>query len=1300
MNLKLTIYTSPRVAMFLCLIASRAMGVNQPLFEDWRVVEFTTLSGLPSNHIHIITETEDGTPWVVTSGGLAWFDGYRWIPVPFHVMPEATRPILIGPTGSGSLAVIVNSILYVGNQTGFYPLPMDNVRAAVQLDSDSLIVLCDSSLYVYHVNRLYAEPASQASDIKGVYELVRTRGGSVWIKTTMGLYRLEGGQWIKKLHSIPNDYPLNCSVIAENEAGSGLLSIVFPFSMRGIWEWNNDGPLLMNTSEKGENVRTADIANDGAKILVYESGYISFLESGRWSQLEFEKPSPRRVGMVRFRKNGDLWLCSDGGLFLFKRSSQRWRIFGHEQPTPRNYINDILLAKDSTLWVATGNGVEVHERNGTIRHIEYINGFPLYVVTGLMQEESGPIWISSGSAFDGAFRWDGKRWQRFAAGTPLAGCRIHRIRKDRKGRLWFLAISGTKEHPDPRNPGAYVYDNGSFGRYSKESGLLSGYVYTFDEGPDGAFWFGTLDGLSRLRNGTWTHWTLRNGLHESRIFSLAVDRGNQVWFADRESGLGFVDTNDNVHYIGVKEGLPSGKVWEVKLDPEGRVWCTTPAGLGVMHNGTWSTIDRHLGLASEHLWPVLPLKNRVYIGSRKGLAILDLSQISTIRTRLFAEEPLVSNRSVLLRWTTSSFWGEIPSERIRTRYRINDGRWSPWSVYEDVMLSNVEPGTYAYEVQSVGLLGEITPHGITGTFRVAVPWYLHPLFVFPVGTLVLAFLSLSGYVFIRRKQQARLTEELRREHEHAQKLAELETMKSRFFANISHEFRTPLTLILGPLDQLRTGHFTEEKARHIADMAHRNAQKLLGLINQLLDLSKLEAGGMTLNASRGDLVHFLRGLVMAYQSMAENGNIHLGFVSEPEHVDMYFDKEKLETVFNNLLLNSFKVTSDGGKITVSVHLCSDIRFGFPSDQGSVEVVVRDTGIGISEENLSYIFNRFYQIHHPGVQASGGTGIGLALAKELVELHHGNIGVTSSVGKGTEFVVSLPLGRSHLKAEEIVEPAEISHHPEAVEPRVGSCHEALEHAHDLGKTIVLIVEDNADARQYIKENLPPAFHVVEAADGEEGVEKAREAIPDLIISDIMMPKKDGYEMCTILKNDEKTSHIPVILLTAKAGQQDKIDGLETGADDFIIKPFDAKELQVRVKNLIEIRRRLRDRFSKTIPLKPGEIAVTSLDDAFLKRVMQVVEEKMSDDKFSLEDFSRNVGMSRAQLHRKLTALTNHSPGEFVRYLRLHRAMEKLKCGAGSVSEIAYSVGFATPAYFAKCFHEQFGVSPSEVRRDSG
>jgi DNA-binding response OmpR family regulator len=353
--------------------------------------------------------------------------------------------------------------------------------------------------------------------------------------------------------------------------------------------------------------------------------------------------------------------------------------------------------------------------------------------------------------------------------------------------------------------------------------------------------------------------------------------------------------------------------------------------------------------------------------------------------------------------------------------------------------------------------------------------------------------------------------------------------------------------------------------------------------------------------------------------------------------------------------------------------------------------------------LPFIFDRFYQVDTSSTRQYEGTGIGLALAKELVELHRGSIHAASAEGQGSTFTVRLPLGKDHLAPEEILEISEqlsvITDQSPVASDQQPATSDQQPATSDEQPDLILLVEDHAEMRRFVRNELAPAYRVLEAGDGEAGWEQALETIPDLVISDVMMPKMNGYELCRRLKTDERTSHIPVILLTAKADQPDKLAGLETGADDYLSKPFDRQELAARVKNLIALRRKLRERFARHVTLKPSEVAVESRDEAFLQRALAVMEEQIANEEFTAEDFQRAVGMSKTQLHRKLKALVNQAPREFMRAFRLQRAAQLLKQGAGNVTEIAYMVGFSSQPYFTKCFQEEFGVTPKEYAKRS-
>jgi PAS domain S-box-containing protein len=541
--------------------------------------------------------------------------------------------------------------------------------------------------------------------------------------------------------------------------------------------------------------------------------------------------------------------------------------------------------------------------------------------------------------------------------------------------------------------------------------------------------------------------------------------------------------------------------------------------------------------------------------------------------------------------------------------------------------------------------------------------------------------------------------QLKISEEKNKKFEELDQMKSRFFANISHEFRSPLTLILGPSESIVT-ESNEEETRKKAGTIKRNANRLLGLINQLLDLSKLEAGKMKLEITKGNIVSFLKGITMSFESVAEEKDITLKAKASNDEIEMYFDKEKMIKIITNLLSNAIKFTQQGEMITVRI---AEIENNF------VEIKIRDTGMGLSEEELPHIFDRFYQADHSNTREHEGTGIGLALTKELVELHHGTISVDSKLGdpgligtRGTEFTIKLPLGKEHLSDDEIVEDKiilnEVKNQTEIA--IVDSSSQLFQNDSEVieDKNIILVVEDNAEVRDYIKDSLGKDYQIEEASNGEQGVRKAEQFIPDLIISDIMMPKMDGNELIRILKNDEKTSHIPIILLTAKSEQESRLEGLETGADDYLTKPFNTKELQVRINNLISMRRKLQKKYSKRdyVPVKRGKKKkLNNLDEKFISKVIEVIENHISEEEFNIEQFGKDVGMGRVQLHRKLKALTGKSASQYIKSVKLSRAKKMIEEGEGNISEIAFTVGFRTSSYFTRCFKKEYGYPPSDL-----
>ncbi|HEX8658513.1 MAG TPA: ATP-binding protein, partial [Hymenobacter sp.] len=534
------------------------------------------------------------------------------------------------------------------------------------------------------------------------------------------------------------------------------------------------------------------------------------------------------------------------------------------------------------------------------------------------------------------------------------------------------------------------------------------------------------------------------------------------------------------------------------------------------------------------------------------------------------------------------------------------------------------------------------------------------------------------------------TEEIRQQNEalaiqkaeitaQAEQLRALDEAKSRFLTNLTNEFRTPLTLLLGPTEQL-LAESEQPAVRHLATLVQRNAQHLLRLINQLLDLSKLEAGHLTLETVSADLVPFVRGLVSSFEPLAQQRGIVCTFEVPPNPLYLDFDPEKLEKVVYNLLSNALKFTPRGGHVLV--------RLAQPAE-AELEFTVRDTGRGIAPEHLPHVFNRFYQADNSDTREQEGTGIGLALAKELVELHGGTINLDSVLGRGTTVTVRLPVHHLTAPVALPLAPVELATDSQPISPNA-SITEPVQ---------VLIIEDNADVRAFVRTTLATHYQVLEAADGEVGVHLAQEQLPDLVLTDVMMPRLDGHGVCRALRQDERTSHIPVVMLTAKASLESKLEGLQTGADAYLPKPFHAAKLLATIANLLRSRQQLREAYQRGFTAPTG-LGLPSLDQAFVARIQQVVEQHLDDETFDVETLARAVALSRSQLHRKLKAVLNQAPGDFIRSVRLHRAHALLVGQVGTVAEVAYQVGYSNPANFATSFARHFGYAPSEANQKSG
>jgi len=613
-----------------------------------------------------------------------------------------------------------------------------------------------------------------------------------------------------------------------------------------------------------------------------------------------------------------------------------------------------------------------------------------------------------------------------------------------------------------------------------------------------------------------------------------------------------------------------------------------------------------------------------------------------------------------------------------------------------VSFRELDYGNYTFRVKGSNNGGIWNESGESLKFIIQTPIWLKLWAIIGYFTILFALIfSLVRIIYSRIK----IKDQLKFEHQELSRQMELSHLKSTFYTNVSHDLKTPLTLIVGPIEKW-LHNINNEDLKNDLKMIQKNSNRMLGLINQLFDLARIDSNEMTLHTQPVNIIPILKDLVVSFSSMAEEKEINLSFTASHNSIILNIDLNKFDNIITNLLHNAFKHTATNGKIAVSVflkHPEDDAKITNPD----VNIIVRDTGEGIPADQIEKIFDRFYQGKDSEYGYLEGTGLGLALVRELTEMHNGKVRVESKINRGSIFTLSFPLAdiqnadividskaNSELYSSTPKDFQPVSDKSDKIEIKQKSPHDAPH---------LLIVEDDAETRMFLRKCLENQYNICEARNGIEGLDMAGQIDPDLVISDIMMPEMDGCELCRKIKSDELTSHIPVILLTARATLEDKIEGLEMGADDYIFKPFDSLELMTRIQNLIIQRRKLRKIFHEEIIVQPSKVTVTPVDNIFLVKLMSFVEEHIADPHLETQVLADRMGMCRMNLHRKIKAITGQTPGQFISTMRLKRAAQLIKDHAGNVTEVAYDVGFNSLSYFAHCFKTEFGILPSEFAK---
>ena len=924
--------------------------------------------------------------------------------------------------------------------------------------------------------------------------------------------------------------------------------------------------------------------------------------------------------------------------------------------------------------------------------------------------------------------------------------------EDSRGHIWLCGVSGSLIRVEPSTGKVSSFNINQDG--SRPPMLQNSLSTAFYEDGDGVFWMGTEEGFVRIEfkeksEAPILKWYSNNpasvnSLNYNYVSCILDDPSdkNYLWICTKGGGLNRLNksTGDFLH-LTAKNGLPNDVVYGIVTDSAGNIWGSTNKGIFCLFapkttgDQKWEfrNFSKSDGLQDDEFNTNAYAKfpdGRLAFGGVNGLNIFTPTEVlsSGFAPNVFITNILIGNQPVepgdetgILKHAieqtksislthvqdilTLEFSALDLTAPLQNKYRYQmigiDNDWVESGTRRSATYLHLPAGTYTFKVQGSNSQGQWSEKITELEVQVLPPWW-RSWWAYLIYALLIA-LCIRAY-FLFSVNRAKLRAQLNFEQLEAKRIKELDTVKTQLYTNITHEFRTPLTVILGMAQQVIRK--PEEHFKNGMDMIIRNGQHLLNLVNEMLDLSKLQMGKMQLQLVQGDIINFLRYVVESFYSLAEGQQKQLHFLTDLDTLQVAYDPEKIRQIIGNLLSNALKFTPEKGNIyiTVSEKL-------LPNEGSTVTLIikVKDTGIGIPEDQLQHIFDRFYQLDNSATRKAEGTGIGLALTKELVKLMQGEIAAKSpppGASKGTEFTVVLPMLKGSI-AEERNEYPEIQVQKAIAPLQVAAAVEAARNQ-DITRPLILLVEDNPDVVAYISSCLPD-YRLAVGKDGQEGFEIAKEIIPDLVITDVMMPFVDGFELCRKLRNDEYTSHIPVIMLTAKADIESKMEGLAHGADAYLEKPFHKEELLIRIKNLLELRKNLQQYYLKkegSNGKQPGTTAVAKetiipnkIEDRFVQKVREAIEENLDNHEFTVEQLCKLIFMSHSQLHRKLDALTGCSPNKFIRIIRLNKAKELLMDPNASIGSIALDCGYNDPGYFGRVFKQEHGVTPQEWRNSS-
>lgn len=1350
-------------ALLLITILSFCLSGSLFAMEEILFNHLGVKDGLSSNEITCILKDQKGFMWFGTTSGLNRFDGYEFSSykpgdIDSFFVEEGISDLVETADGKiwityydGKIGVYEPSIdCFVPQEEVLDSLRLESLPARIFTDRDKRLY------YTTYDNGFYRYDPSQGK--VSLYPLDKAEGGvcgigdvndRLYVIHTSG--KIQGIDKASGKSVFQDDYltayakaqPFYMFADSEGELwlflNPGHSDGVFRLNPKtSVWKhYTTSTPIALSSSM----VRDVREDMNGNIWIATDHGGINILDKTK-EKMRYLKNNPfdlKSLGqnsvVCLYRDDTDImWAGTykNGVSYyhesIFKFQTVRYPLLQTLDASNNDY-NCVVEDPTGDLWVGTsGNGLLRYNRK-TGEYTRYRAGKESEnkisgdVVISMTKDLNGNLWI--GTYMEGLTCFDGKRFKHYrdipGSKDGLSSNSVYSLYADTKNRLWIGTLDGGLDCLD-LSTGEWMYYRAG----DKHNAIHTDIVYSLSGDSKGDIFVGTSSGVNWIEPETGKVSSFdgtKDGSFrfKDRIINVVFSDSRQLLWIGSNHGLHIYDPlNDRIYQLNQSTGLPDNSIMSILEDEYHTVWVGTKNGLlniapsrnaNNEYQFNWNSYDESEGVQGRVFnvnSAVRLASGELAFGGTNGLTFVNPSHIrynsysppAVITGLTVNNVPVVPRGNRLtLEYGERNFTFNISSccyfLPLKNKYAFKMEGFDPdWTTVDAkgrrVTYTNLNPGTYTFQVKARNNDGvwskEITSLEIT----ILPPFWATGWAI--ALYLIIGLLFAYGIMwFILRIQQKKMEQE--KEKAIVRKQHEVDEMKLRFFTNVSHEFRTPLTLILTPLEKLMK---TEENAetKQILRLIYRNADRLLKLVNQLLDFRKIDVQGDTLVLSTGDIVPFVRDVAYSFKELSEQKHIRFSFSSVFTSLPMRFDTDKVFKIVSNLLSNAFKFTPEGGMITVTLSLLPD-----KEGRNKLLIEVSDSGIGIPADKQEAIFDRFYQVSSSDKgNPVMGTGIGLHLCREFVRMHQGSIAIKSQPGVGSTFTVTLPvIPQDH---QDIISSPDEG---EENEKRVSLVETTPETA-DTGavktsESTLLVVDDNADFLEFMRLSLSGVYSVLTAADGEDAWKLIPEELPDMVISDVMMPITDGITLCRRIKGDIRTSHIPVILLTAKSAKDSQLVGLEAGADDYISKPFNMEMLLLKVRHLIEMKKKMQKAFmqSSTMGIALTEVQASSMDEELMRKAIGYIEEQIANPELSVERLSREMGMSRVNFYKKCLSITGKTPVELIRTVRLKRAAQLLEKSQMRVNEVALECGFNDVKLFRKYFKDEFGRLPSDYHK---